>query len=355
MPRDTRLTLWPEQIGFLPLTSSWAEIKNTTVLDFSHCATNVRSCGLAATALNLSWIFKANMNLTQASNKKQNEQLKLIYPEDSLHNEKQSKLKNNIRYIEKIIPNKKEHIISSCAMLGFFLCIEKYINEELRSLYCADKEKNEIIHSGIEYKKTSFPIFYFDISKYKHNPREILDVFLNYSIPIFDKIFSHDIEKGNQINHILVEIVKNIADHADADGFVGIDCDEYDDRKMVSILIGDCGPGIYQHMRDHYIKKRFERGKYTGLAEVYRFALLDEVSTSSNRDNYGCGMSTIINNCLDLDVQISVFDEASRLVLSSLSRIKKQGPSHNELWRSSHRFDGKKPFFYFLQCEEKTR
>lgn len=93
-----------------------------------------------------------------------------------------------------------------------------------------------------------------------------------------------------------------------------------------------------------------------GFAEAYKWALTDGFSTGNkDSENYGCGMSSIVNSCLGIKAHISVFDVSSRIILSSLPPITPTSPpSHNAIWRSSLRFDGKKPFFYFIQCEEIT-
>lgn len=356
MPRDTRLTLWPEQVEFFPLASSWGAIKNTKALDLSYCV-EVKSCGLAASSLILNWLFrKIDSNPQKATNRKKDtlvsNQLSLFSLVD-LSEKKFStsfRAQASQRLIETVFENNSPIIMDACKNLGFFESINDFLSESIKLKYeVGKKQPCSIKTSEID---RSYPIFRLRYEYYQTHKREMVDDFLNYSYPIFDEFFKTNPEKGNQLNHILEEIIKNIADHAHADGIVGIDTTEKDGQRIISIIIGDAGPGIYAHMRDNYVFFKKKRSKFTGLAEVYRYALEDEVSGSGGPDNYGCGMSTIINNCIAIGAHLSVFDESTRLMLTSLSPIVKKGPSHNEIWRVSFRFDGQKPFFYFLQCED---
>lgn len=341
MPRDTRLTLWPEQTAYYPLSNSWADIKNTETLDLSHCG-GIHSCGLAATVLNLEFLFNYLAVKKSSVKKHQTIQLELYFEQ---RNKIKSKIEN--RLISKIYQHDDHELMRICAALGFFKCIKMRLSDDLRNQYCSNERIEPICTYYFSMRTVSYPIYHFNFAQY--NVRRNFDNDLFYYIaPIFDDFFIKNQDRGNQLNHVLDEIVKNIADHASADGYMGIDVHYSHNKKTISILIGDLGPGIFQHLSKRY----FGRFGKLGFAEVYKLALTDEVSGSSNPENYGCGMSSIVNNCIAIDVRISVFDETSRLILSSLPPIDQNAPSHNAIWRSSFRFDGKKPFFYFIECEE---
>lgn len=350
MPRDTRLTLWPEQVAFFPLSNSWGAIRNTQALDFSFC-TEVRSCGLASTVLMIKWLFK-NIECTSSitsTNAMPNNQLSLFSL--SLNQEKNESgrfVSENV--IGKIYENNNNKIMDLCIGLGFFSCIDDVISVEVKDKYRISKKNKDPIR--INSSDVAYPILLLQYDKFNGRKREMVDDFLEEIYPIVDAFFQKNKNKANQLAHVLEELVKNIADHAQSDGVVGVDVSEKCGRQVLSFVIGDTGPGIYAHMRYNYLKFKSERDKKSGLAEVYRYALQDEVSGSNGPDNYGCGMSTIINNCIAIGASLSVFDEKTRLVLSSLSPIRKRGPSHNEIWRVSFRFDGQKPFFYYLECED---
>ena len=358
MTRDTRLTLWPEQVAFFPLANSWGAIKNTKTLDFSYCL-EISSCGLAASSLILNWLFNKGLSrkniISKSSPAEKANQLSLFslagIPEDKF-SAPSGRLEKQQKLIETVFENKSVNIMEACQSLGFFESIDDFLSTSIKLKYnVGSKNINPIKTSATE---TSYPIFKLRRENYGTHKREMVDDFLNYSYPIFDSFFRKKPDKGNQLNHILEEIIKNIADHAHADGVVGIDISEKDEQPTLSILIGDAGPGIYTHMRENYILFKQHRGSYTGIAEVYHHALANGVSGVEGPDNYGYGMSTIINNSIAIGARLSVFDESTRLVLTSLSPIihthGEAGPSHNEIWRVSFRFDGRKPFFYFLQC-----
>ncbi len=344
MPRDTRLTLWPEQTAYYPLSNSWAEIKNTETIDLSHCC-GVHSCGLAATVLNLEYLFNY-LSVNNDSIKNQHTIQLDLYPEQNKENNR--KKKN--RQISTIVQHDDREIMEICAALGFFNCIKMRLTDELRDQYFSyvNIETKPIWSNYFSTSALSYPIYHFNFEQY-HARRDYENDLLNYIEPIFDDFFVNNRDRGYQLNHVLDEIVKNIADHANADGFMGIDIIYSQAKKTISILVGDIGPGIYQHISKFVVKSRKAK---LSFAEAYYWALKNEVSGSSNPENYGCGMSSIVNNCIAISARISVFDQSSRLILSALSPIDQDAPSHNSIWRSNFRFDGKKPFFYFIECEE---
>jgi hypothetical protein len=351
MPRDTRLALWPEQTAYYPLSNSWAEIKNTSTLDFSHCC-GVHSCGLAATALNLHWLFNSHSS-------KEEERVVTPQPKQlGLFSERESSenlctlIDSEKDKIEVIVDHVDHELMKVSESLGFFECIKQRLTDDLRDKYCSHVHIRPICTYYFSVRALSYPIYHFNFAKYPDRRRDVLEDLFDYTEPIFDEIFKKNQDRGNQLIHVLEEIAKNIADHANADGFMGLDVVYSHNKTTISILIGDLGPGIYKHFSNAATAKNPSRQGKMGFAEAYKFALTNEVSGSINPENYGCGMSSIVNNCIGLHARISVVDQQSRLSLSSLPPIDQTPPSHNALWRSSFRFDGKKPFFYFIECEE---
>lgn len=336
MPRDTRLTLWPEQMAYYPLTNSWAEIKNTSTLDLSYC-NGVHSCGLAATILNLHWLFNSLYPSNDNIGDRKPKQLSMLPEHDK---------------IVKIYKHKNHDIMDHCLALGFFECIKKRLSDKNREKYCFNEQIEPIRTNYFSLNTLSYPVYHFNFDKFPIKKRDILDDFFCYTEPIFDSIFKKNQDRGNQLNHVLEEIVKNIADHSGADGFMGMDVVFSEKISKLSILIGDLGPGIYNHYGNSKIATVPGRKDKMGFAEGYQWALTNGNSGSNNPENDGCGMSSIVNGCIGLKCHLSVFDVFSRLVLSSLPPIDQEPVSHNDIWRISFRFDGKKPFFYFIQCEE---
>lgn len=355
MPRDTRLTLWPEQMAYYPLSNSWAEIKNTSILDFSHCL-GVHSCGLAATVLNLHWLFNYLISSKITSNKNEPPQkqtnLFSIKQIDCPATKPKGKIPSGL-LISKIIKHQDDQLMLACKDLGFFDCIKNCLTDSLRDSYCKDNYFQEITTEYFSLNTLSYPIHHIDFTPYPDDRRNILDPFFNYIQPILDNIvFTKNPNRCSQFIHVLEEIVQNIADHASADGFMGLDIIYSSNKITTCILIGDLGPGIYKHIKEVFIDTQENRRKKGSLAEAYKLALSNEVSAGVSSLNRGCGMSCIINNCIGMGTHLSVFDLESRIILSSLPVIDQDPPSHNALWRNSFRFSRKKPFFYYLVHEE---
>lgn len=349
MTRDTRLALWPEQTAYYPLSNSWADIKNTSSLDLTHCL-GVHSCGLAATTLNLHCLFNSLYPNRGNTTKQQTRQLSLISEIENI--QQNQKPKNEHSRITTIFPHCDDKIMKDSASLGFFEGIKMYLSDQLHEMYCSHESVKPIHTTYFSTHALSYPIYHFNFAKCSARRRDVINDLFDYIEPIFDTFFKRNQERGNQLTHVLEEIVKNIADHASTDGFMGIDVINSQDKTTISILVGDLGPGIYKHISSAAIAQHPSRKDKLSFAEAYKWALTNEVSGSVNPENYGCGMSSIVNNCIAIHARISVFDQTSRLVLSSLLPIDQTAPSHNALWRSSFRFDGKKPFFYFIECEE---
>ena len=352
--RDTRITLLPEQKDFLPLTCTWKDIKNTSKLDISQCK-GVESCGLAASVLNIHHLFNdlhpenpiIDAETEDANESEQYTLLPEIAPKDS----RQTHSKKHEPFIINFFKNSDTVINTMFSQLGFFDAIRNRLSDELQKQHCGSKT-TPVVHSSFSRRVKSMPLCHLNFNEQTNQRRDVLQKMFEYVEPVFDSVFLRDHDKGNQLTHVLEEIVKNSADHSNADGFIGIDVIQSETKTKLNILIGDLGPGIYKHIKKKFFDHNPTRKGKGSFAEGYKLALTNEISSSSSDENYGCGMSSIVNNSLALGANISVFDNESRLILSSLNPIDSKAPSHNEIWRSSFRFVSKIPFFYFIECEE---
>ncbi len=350
MTRDTRLTLWPEQMGCSPLANSWADIKNTCILDLSQCE-GFESCGLAASALNLHYLF--NLRFPERLEEKETTggQLSLFQGSIIKNMKKQLDADNKEPFVTRVVEHDDPKMMKLCSQLGFFEAIKTRLSKELADEYCQNRLE-PVVHASFLRRVNSMPLCHLDFSQYTERRRDILQKLFDHVDPVFDSVFVRNQDKGNQLTHVLEEIVKNIADHANADGLLGLDVIETETKTKINLLVGDLGPGIYQHISEKFFAPYPSKKNKGNFADGYKLALTDEVSGSDSEENYGCGMSSIVNNCLAIGTNISVFDQYSRLVLSSLSPIDQDPPSYNDVWRSSFRVVGKTPFYYFLECEE---
>lgn len=359
MSRDTRLTLWPEQTAYYPLLTSWTDIKNKTVLDFSECL-GVHSCGLASTLLMTLFIFKVipkhevikEVNLIKLQDNEPN-----LFSNFNIDNEvdTSTKLESNIQQkIKTIVRNKNDNLMQDCIALNFFSLIKDFLNEDCQREYCRESNlnskpiKNNYFHLNTE----SYPLYRFNFIDQKKDRRDSLLSFCKHWTPIFRQLSTNYAFNWNQVLSILYEIAKNSADHTDDDAYMGIDIIKSKESAKICCIIGDLGAGIYEGIRNSLIEENPLRKGKTGFSEAYRAALKKGFTTKKNKKrNKGFGMSFIVNNSIAVGANTSIFDVKSRLILSSLEPISKREPPHNEIWRISHRMDGKKPFFYYLQYE----
>jgi len=334
MARDTRLMLWPEQKSYFPLIDAWTDTVNTSTLDFTSCH-DITSCGLAATALNIHRLFtrKIQSKINKAGNHI-------------------SLLENNL-LIERIIENENPEIMDHCLNLGFFKCIsDLLVDSENKRFNNNNKLNTNELQKLPSY--LSLPVCRLYFNKKKHNQRrEVAFEFASDIRSIFtDYLYKTASSKGAQVTTILYEIAKNIADHTMSDGFMGLDISQKNDFLRISILIGDSGPGVYTHLKPSYVKRNPERSKNIGFIEVWWDALQDGVSGGDiPTQQFGSGMSSIVNNCKALGIRISAFDQNRRVVLSELPNLTEKIVSYNKLGHLCYRFDGSRPFAYYLEWE----
>lgn len=358
MPRDTRLTLWPEQMAYYPFISSWADIKKKDILDFTECL-GVHSCGLTATLLNLHDLFKANSIAKQQQMEEKGRQLSFFHDEQRFENksDQNSEIKShfdviNKNSIQRIVRHKDSKLMQDCINLNFFNYIKDYLYENHHGEYCPKVNKQPIESHYFSIDALSYPIFKFNFTEHKNDRRNSLLGFLDYFVPVFRKMSKQYLFKSEQFITILYEIAKNSADHTDGDAYMGLDFFMSRNSAKACVLIGDLGPGIYRHIRDALLQQNSTRKGKIGFAEGYRWALKKGFSTQKDSGrNKGLGMPCAVNNSIALGVHLSVIDVKSRLILSSLKPISEKEPSHNKIWRISSRMDGKRPFFYYLQYE----
>ena len=365
MPRDTRLTLWPEQMAYYPLISSWADIKKKDTLDFSECL-GVHSCGLTATLLMTLFIFNnysTNISIKNAAKSKKNIQLGL-FRSNSIDEWPYKHIKTEIdarsrldQEIKVIVKNSNAGLMQDCADLNFFNLIKDCLTEELQHEYCGKRQINPIESDYFFVNAISYPIFRFNFADQKLDRRNALQTFSKFWCPIFKKLSEKYNFKWNQFLSIIYEIAKNSADHTDNNAYMGVDIITSKNSVKICVLIGDLGPGIYIGIRNFQLMYEPNRKGKTNFSEAYRYALKKGFTTKKGDKsrNKGLGMPFIVNNSIAIGVRTSIVDAKSRLILSSLKPILKKGPSHNEIWRISNRIDGKRPFFYYLEYEAQVK
>jgi hypothetical protein len=338
MTRDTRLTLWPEQTGYLPLLSSWSDKKNLSELDLSACL-RVDSCGLAGSVL------KVHHAISQEEArllKERSGQCLLPLAElDSL----------KIRALHK---NTNVELMDHCIKLNFVENIRDRLSNSIQREYESKNHTDPVKIDSHGECKLSFPVIRINFTDSPNDRRAPLESFIYKLEGYFDLIPScYQIHK-TQLITTLYEIAKNSADHTNGDAFLGCDLHYTNKSARLNIVIGDIGPGIYENLRPHIERILPQRKGKLGLSEVYKWALEDGNSSKiDSGKNMGFGMSLINSHCKALNADLSVFDVKSRGLLTSIVPItnNEETAAHNAVWRCFQRTDGVKPFFYHIELE----
>ncbi|WP_200234496.1 hypothetical protein [Thiohalocapsa halophila] len=125
----------------------------------------------------------------------------------------------------------------------------------------------------------------------------------------------------NQLVIILREMAKNTADHTSGIAALGLERRlQPTGTEVLKFSYSDTGPGIHQSLWSQWGEEaKIKRLRHQGVAESYRMALKEGFSTKSgNGVNLGLGMSLIMQGCISLGVDLSVFDADSRGLLTNL-------------------------------------
>jgi hypothetical protein len=326
--KSTILKAWPEIEGYAPLLTSPSEASKPTPslkIDFVRCYT-VDSCGLTAFLLKImQYINKLGKDETH-------------WTFDGLDNESLQRNIINLRFFEPIMGNIKEKLFS---------------NDRLISLN--DNPINSEIFGGSRY---SFPIVYI---KFDNNDRRTTGINLIKSV-LFERLNEYLQKYPINIMQwitILIELVKNTADHANADALFGMDLYETSSSVKINFFYGDLGIGIMEHIKIFLKENNDKRWAHLNLQGAYHIACKKGFSSKPDSGkNLGRGMSTIIEFSKTLNMRLSVFDASSRGLLSefdldSLTNFDSifDSNSHKLLRRKFFIFSRINPFCYYGTVE----
>ena len=331
--KPTILKVWPEIEGYTPLLTSPSDASKSTQLfkiDFSECYT-VDSCGLAAFLLKVLYHTKYFANNTSWIC---------------------TGLDNDITLKDKIIK------------LQFFTPIINYHQESL----AMDSEitllnKEPIRTESFGTCKFSFPLVYIDFTDCDDR-RETGEKLLKYIL--FERLKEYVGKYSINIMQfitILIEIVKNTADHTNANAVFGMDIIKIEDFIKINFFYGDLGDGIMEHIKECLKLKNDSRWEKLDITDVYHKACEKGYSTNLNSGkNFGMGMSTIIEFAKTMKMRLSVFDANSRGLLSEFdipyqfgSFLKKDFYSHRILRRKFFNFSRRNPFCYYGTVEARQK
>jgi hypothetical protein len=335
--KATILKAWPEMEGFAPLLTSPSEASKPTPflkIDFSYCHT-VDSCGLTAFLL----------KIMQYDNKfEKNEAKWTLTGLDRNMSLQEDIIK--LRFFEPIMgKNIEENIKDKLFEDNFVSSNEGSVDSEIFGAY-----------------RYSFPIVFI---KFDNNDRRTTGI--NLIKPILFERLNAYIKKYTinimQWITILIELVKNTADHADADAIFGMDIYETNNSLKINFLYGDFGIGIMEQIKMFLRENNDLRHERLDLEGAYYIACEKGFSSKPNSGrNLGRGMSTIIEFSKTLNMRLSVFDASSRVLLSefdvnSLTNRNSilNSYSHKQLRRKFFVFSRVNPFCYYGTVEARKK
>jgi hypothetical protein len=327
--KPTILRAWPEMEEFAPLlTSPSAASKPTPFLniDFTECVT-VDSCGLAAF---LSKIIQYTKRFKEVTS----------WITIGLDNDTTLQKDNivNLRFFVPIINSLRDPIF--------------------RTEYISSNE-NPIKSEVFGATRISFPLVYINFTG-GDDRRET-------GIKLLKQIFHKRLQEYVQMYKInimqflviLIELVKNTADHTESDAILGFDLFKTNDSIKINFLYGDFGIGIMRHIRRYLNLTNNPREKYINISEFYYVACKKGwTSKPNNGKNLGMGMSTVIEFAKAMNMRLSVFDASSRGLLSDFDVINTPdtgfqigSPSHTRIRRKFFNYSIRNPFCYFGTVE----
>jgi hypothetical protein len=209
--------------------------------------------------------------------------------------------------------------------------------------------KEDTIAKDTSEKIISMPVYRLRFDD-QENRRGSLKNFKHWLLKQFIELEKTYSIKTNGLIMFFLEMAKNTADHADSEGLFGMDITPLDvSCSKLSFAFGDLGIGIKQHIEQNLPPEYEQRREHMSLYEAYKLALTP--GYTSNRKtgmNAGHGMSIIIDCAGDLGVDLSIFDAASRGLLSNLDPGKL---SHAAVRRIFHNVGHDVGFFYFGECK----
>jgi hypothetical protein len=335
--KPTILKTWPETEEFVPLLTSPSESKKQTPsfnIDFTGCHT-ADSCGLAAFLLKIMQ-YMGKFGKDEA-------QCKLIGLDNAPLLEKIIKL----RFFEPIIGN-----ITNKSLLkkDLVLSNDDFVNSEIFGAH-----------------KCSFPLIYI---KFDNNDRRTtgIDLLKLVLFERFNEYFQKYTVDLMQLISIFIELVKNTADHADADAIFGMDLCEINKSAKINFFYGDLGIGIMEHIKRYFKEKEKEKINpqwvHFDLSRAYYYACKDGFTTKPESGiNFGRGMSTVIEFSKAMDIRLSVFDASSRALLSEFDISSRAGTedflsdlyTHSRIRRKFFNFARLNPFCYYGSMEAEIK
>ena len=264
-------------------------------------------------------------------------------------------------YSFKLIVPENESVKNFLHDSGFLSIINNYLNfsntigdlfEEVEIIDIKrDTKKFSILDKTANIKKTSFPIFHLIYNP--NNVRESVDKFSNWLDDNILSVLDNYEVKTDILYSVLTEIAKNSQDHTESNAFFGIDIIENLDTKRGEFLFScsDMGKGISKTIRtflreNHQEDLRPDAWKHLSFTDCYKWAFTLG-KTSKKPPNMGIGMTMIIDGACNLNMDLSIWDAESMMLIPKSLYLYPESFNHEELRKKVFNTGNKVGFYYY--------
>jgi hypothetical protein len=226
------------------------------------------------------------------------------------------------KYSYRVILPEEPDIEECFQESGFFSILDEYLHfKNIIDLFDNVNFSTSIKpHVSFNKKKTikkiHFPIFKLEYEK--NNKRKRVKIFINKLIDIFEEHLSKYNIRLNALISIINEIAKNSHDHTEADSYFGLDIFEEEKTNSGKLFFSfaDLGEGIYTHVKNCLIKSgNIKEAEKYGFSDAYHAAFTHGFTTSKNPINKGIGMNIIQDRVISLDLDLTIWDGKSMLIV----------------------------------------
>jgi hypothetical protein len=262
----------------------------------------------------------------------------------------------------RLVPPEDRDIEKYFQNSGFFAITNDYFQfdryngnlfEQGNSVVISGKTENYVtIDEQQNLKTTSFPVF-----RLGYNPedeRESVNLFSDWlDGSVLSLLDDYGVDTGVLFG-VLTEIAKNSQDHTESDAFFGVDLVENLRTKTGEFVFScsDLGKGISKNVRD-YLKNniqdnlRTEAGKHFSFTDSYKFAFTLGNTTSRKPTNKGIGMTMIIDGVHALNMDLSIWDANSMMLIPRSLFFFPESLHHEELRKRAFYTRNKVGFSYY--------
>ena len=266
-------------------------------------------------------------------------------------------------YVFRLIMPENKYIENILQDTGFFSILDDYLklsNNIIVNLFETIEnpiiKRNTQIFSSLDEKTntrtTSFPIFHLKYNP--NNERESVEKFSNWVDDNVLSVLDRYNVQSDILYSVLTEIAKNSQDHTENDAFFGVDIIENFNNNSGEFLFScsDMGRGINKTVREFLRKNpqgnlRFDAWEHFSFIDSYQWAFTLGNSSSKKPQNKGIGMTMIIDGAYNLNMDLSIWDALSMMLIPKSLRFSPKSLNHAELRKKAFNTKNKVGFYYY--------